>query len=117
MKAYAVLGSDDHFVGIWRGRETAENVMARSAWAKGERIVEMVSAESVAELEAERDRWERNCLEWRVAHDTLCAELDALKAALANLVREAKAVADDHHRPRYARLDAAIASALAAKEE
>lgn len=37
-------------------------------------------AARIAELEAERDRLERNCFEWREAHDTLRAEVDALKA-------------------------------------
>lgn len=42
------------------------------------------------------------------------APADGVRAALTNLVREAQAVADDYHRPRYARLDDAIASARAA---
>jgi hypothetical protein len=37
---YAVLTADNHFVGIYRNRETAEKVLARSPMAKGERIVE-----------------------------------------------------------------------------
>lgn len=36
---------------------------------------------------------------------------DALFKALKDLVVEAQAVADDHHRPRFARLDQALASA------
>lgn len=35
----------------------------------------------------------------------------ALFKALKELIVEAQAVADDHHRPRYARLDQALASA------
>jgi hypothetical protein len=34
-----------------------------------------------------------------------------LEAALLNLIREAQAVADDHHNPRYTRLDESLASA------
>lgn len=37
----------------------------------------------------------------------------ALAAALALLIREAQGVADDHHRPRYTRLDDALTSARA----
>ena len=37
----------------------------------------------------------------------------ALADALAMLIREAQEVADDHHRPRYTRLDVALASARA----
>jgi hypothetical protein len=37
-----------------------------------------------------------------------------MRDALEMLIREAQAVADDHHRPRYTRLDEAIQSARAA---
>lgn len=37
----------------------------------------------------------------------------ALAAALSLLIREAQGVADDHHRPRYTRLDDALTSARA----
>jgi len=36
---------------------------------------------------------------------------DDLTLALQSLIREAQAVADDHHKPRYARLDEALESA------
>jgi hypothetical protein len=39
---------------------------------------------------------------------------EAMRDALEMLIREAQAVADDHHRPRYTRLDEAIQSARAA---
>lgn len=39
---YAVVTADNHFVGIYRNRESAEKVLARSPTAKGERIVEYV---------------------------------------------------------------------------
>ena len=40
---------------------------------------------------------------------------EALFNALKDLIVEAQAVADDHHRPRYARLDQALASARNAR--
>ena len=41
----------------------------------------------------------------------LRTELAAVRAKLEMLIREAQNVADDHHRPRYTRLDEALASA------
>ncbi len=41
------------------------------------------------------------------------AQPDALRHALESLINEAQKVADDYHKPRYARLDEAIASARA----
>lgn len=40
--------------------------------------------------------------------------IERLEKALVNLTREATAVADDHHNPRYTRLDQAIDSAIIA---
>jgi hypothetical protein len=44
--------------------------------------------------------------------DAAQAELAAVRGTLDMLVREAKRVADDCHRPRYTRLDEAIAAAV-----
>ena len=50
--------------------------------------------------------------------EELEAENAALRAALEVLIREAQAVADDCHRPRYYRLDQALESAIdAARKE
>lgn len=40
--------------------------------------------------------------------------ISPLRAALVTLINEAQAVADDHHEPRYTRLDEALAYARAA---
>lgn len=44
------------------------------------------------------------------------ARIRELEAALRNLIREAKAVADDCHHPRYFRLDESLASASSTLE-
>lgn len=43
-------------------------------------------------------------------------ELARCRDAMDNLIRESRAVADDHHKPRYTRLDEAIESAQQARE-
>jgi hypothetical protein len=47
----------------------------------------------------------------REAAERIIERTKALETALRNLIREAKAVADDHHEPRYFRLDESLASA------
>jgi hypothetical protein len=41
LTGFAVVTSDNYFVGIWKSRESAEKMLNRSPSAKGERIVEM----------------------------------------------------------------------------
>ena len=40
------------------------------------------------------------------------AEVMRLRGALEMLIKESREVADDHHKPRYTRLDGAILSAI-----
>ena len=47
----------------------------------------------------------------REAATRIIARTSQLETALNSLIREAQAVADDHHRPRYFRLDEALTSA------
>lgn len=63
------------------------------------------------QLLAQTEIHNRNTREWRVALDTAQAENARLREALEMLIRESQEVADDHHRPRYRRLDQALESA------
>ena len=47
----------------------------------------------------------------RMERDRAYDEIERLRAALETLTREAAAVANDHHEPRYTRLDEVLVSA------
>ena len=53
---YAVLTSDNQFVGIWRSFETAKKILNRSPSAKGERLVKYAYAETIAARVIERKK-------------------------------------------------------------
>ena len=59
-----------------------------------------------------RDNTEGRLNGWLVKCAVIKEQRDTLLAALEVLIREAREVADDHHRPRYTRLDGAILSAI-----
>lgn len=63
---YAVKQSDGHYVGVWKHRDLAEKIVNRSPSIKGEVIVEIYEAATIAALrselaacreDAERYRW------------------------------------------------------------
>jgi uncharacterized low-complexity protein len=107
-KCGEALCGHDHSTQYWERR--ANEAQARLRVVEGDVHV----TGSFAWYRAGYHRQAKTVNECCVLEESMRQRLQAVEGALSNLLREAGNVANDHHKPRYGRLDESIASAHAA---